>query len=130
MKVLKLEGYASYRAFIGYHTLLLGLKMLPSYIAESYESFYTRLSEMSSIDQERMIREAALFVELRKEEVEAIVCFCADKNGIPYTAININNLNPVELVDAIVSVCVEISKFKMDLVSEDEKKKYLGSQST
>lgn len=130
MKVSEIKGYQSLRAFQAYNALLLGLKMLPSYLTESYESFYTRLNEMSPADQEKMIREAAFFVELRKEEVEALVCFCRDKNGIQYSPINIGNLGPNELIDAIVSVCVEISKFKIDLVSEDEKKKYQGSVST
>jgi hypothetical protein len=130
MKVLEIKGYQSLRAFQAYNTLLLGLKMLPSYVHESYESFYTRLTNLPPSEQEKLIREAAFFVELRKEEVEALVCFCRDKNGVPYSAVNVSNLNPKDLVEAIVSVCVEISKFKIDLISEDEKKKYLGSQST
>jgi phenolic acid decarboxylase len=130
MKVLEIKGYQSLRAFQAYNTLLLGLKMLPAYIGESYESFYTRMTDMAFDAQEKMIREAAFFVELRKEEVEALVCFCTDKNGIQYSSINVGNLGPKELIEAIVSVCVEISKFKIDLVSEDEKKKYRDSQST
>jgi hypothetical protein len=129
MKVLEIKGYSSLRAFQAYNTLMLGLKMLPAYVSESYESFYTRLTDMPLADQEKMIREAAFFVELRKEEIEAIVCFCTDPNGVPYSAINVGNLNPKQLIEAIVSVCVELSKFKIDLVSEDEKKKYRNSQS-
>lgn len=130
MKVLEIKGYQSLRAFQAYNTLMLGLKMLPAYMTESYESFYTRLTELPFDLQERMIREAAFFVELRKEEVEALVCFCTDKNGIPYSALNMSNLGPKELIEAIVCVCTEISKFKIDLVSEDEKKKYRSSLST
>lgn len=130
MKVLELKGYQSLRAFQAYNALMLGLKMLPDYVGESYESFYTRLTDMSPEDQEKLIREAAFFVELRKEEIEALASFCTDKNGIAYTKHNIANLNPQELIECIVAVCVEMSKFKIDLVSEDEKKKYSNSQST
>ncbi len=130
MKVLELKGYKSLRAFQAYHTLLLGLKMLPSYATESYEGFYTRISEMPPLEQEKIIREAVLFVELTKEEVEAIICFCSDPNGIPYRSENIKNLTPDQLVEGIVSVCVEISKFKVSLITEDEKKNSVTSQST
>jgi hypothetical protein len=61
-----------------FHTLMLGLKMLPSYMGESYEEFFAAC-DMLEADQEKLVREAALFVELQKEEVAAIVCFCADK---------------------------------------------------
>jgi hypothetical protein len=73
-------------------------------------------------DQEKLIREAVMFVELQKEEVEALVCFCADKNGVPFSAENIKSLGPQDLVEIVVAVCLEISKIKINFVSESEKK--------
>lgn len=122
MKVLELKGYKSLRAMNAFHALMLGLKMLPSYMTESYEDFFGRIQEMSEKDQLKMIKEASLFVELSKEEVEALVCFCADKNGVPYTAENLKSLKPNEILNMVVAVCAEISKIKIDLVSESEKK--------
>lgn len=122
MKVLELRGYKSLKALNAFHTLILGLKMLPAYCAESYEEFYSRISEMPPKDQEKLIREAALFVDLQKEEVEAMVCFCTDRNGVPISPENIKNLSPAELVEMIVSVSMEIAKIKIDLISESEKK--------
>ena len=46
MEVAKLEGYKSLRALNAFHTLMLGLKMLPAYGAIPYEEFYQTMSEM------------------------------------------------------------------------------------
>lgn len=122
MKVLELRGYKSLRALNVFHTLMLGLKMLPAYLGETYEEFFDRISKMDASAQEKMIREAALFVELQKEEVEAIISFCSDANGVPYSAENLKNLGPKDLHEIIVAVCMQIAKIKVDLVSEGEKK--------
>ena len=121
-KVSELKGYKSLRALNAFHTLLLGLKMLPSYMSESYEDFYARVDLMTPADQEKLIREAAVFVELQKEEVEALIGFCVDANGIPYSAENMKSLKADEIFEMIVAVCLEISKIKISLVSESEKK--------
>lgn len=128
MKVLELKGYKSLRAFNAYHALLLGLKMLPAYFQESYEDFLGRVKLMPPEDQEKIIREATWFVELKKDEVEALICFCTDKNGVPYHAANLGNLGPEEIVECVVAVCKEIAKIKIDLVTEDEKKKLAIAQ--
>lgn len=122
MTVLELRGFKSLRALNAFNTLMLGLKMLPAYMGESYEEFFDRVSKMEPADQEKLIREAVLFVELQKEEVEAMICFCADPNGVPYTVANMKTLGPKELHEAIVAVCKEIAKIKIDLVGESEKK--------
>lgn len=127
MRVLELRGLKSLRALNAFHTLMLGLKMLPSYMGESYEDFYGRIAEMDEAGQEKMIREAALFVELQKEEVEAIVSFCADANGVPYGPANLANLGPKELHEIIVAVSKEVARIKIDLVSETEKKNCAAS---
>lgn len=122
MQVLELKGFKSLRAMNAFHALMLGLKMLPDYAKLSYEDFFASIEKMDHESQLRMIKEAALFVELQKEEVEAIVCFVTDPNGVPYSAENVKNLGPKELVDIIVAVCGEIAKIKVDFVSENEKK--------
>lgn len=128
MKVLELRGYKSLRALNVFHTLMLGLKMLPAYMGEAYEDFYGRIQAMDPADQEKMIREAAMFVEIQKDELEAVVGFCADRNGVPYSAVNMKDLGPAELVEMVVAVCVEISKIKIDLVSDSEKKNSENTQ--
>ncbi len=122
MKVLELKGYKSLRALNAFNALMLGLKMLPAYMGEGYETFLNSINLMPPDDQKKMIREAALFVELQKEEVEAIICFAADKNGVPFGPENLKSLKPNELIDIIVLVCFEIAQIKIDFISETEKK--------
>lgn len=122
-KVLPLKGYKSLRALNAFHTLLLGVKMLPAYFQIQYEEFYESFKSQTDAQKEALLREAVAFVQLSEEEVDAVVCFATDANGVPYTAVNKGNLGPDELVDVIVSVCMEIGQIKIDLVSEAEKKK-------
>lgn len=122
MKVAELRGYKSLKALNAFHTLMLGLKMLPSYMHEPYEAFYARIEAMSLDDQEKMIREAVLFVELQKDEVDALAAFCEDRNGVPYSSENIKNLGPADLIEMIVAVSKEIAKIKINFVTETEKK--------
>jgi len=122
MTVLELKGFKSLRAMNAFHTLMLGLKMLPSYLHETYEEFFKRIEKMSKEDQKKMITEATLFVELQKEEVESLLCFCADKNGVPYSSENLRSLTPDQIMDIIVAVCCKIAEIKIDFVSDDEKK--------
>lgn len=127
-KALPLIGYKSYRALLAFHTLFLGLKMLPMYMGKTYEEFSQMISEMSQVDQLSMLKTAAKFVPLEKEELEALLGFCTDTNGIPYGPENIENLTPDEIVDIIVTVCGEIGKFKVNFISETEKKNLKISQ--
>jgi hypothetical protein len=123
MKVSVLKGYKSLRAFNVFHTLMLGLKMLPAYASDSYEEFYNKTEKLSDSEKEKLIREAVLFVELQPDEVEAMVSFCLDPNGVPYEKSNLSNMPPDQLVEMIVAVSMEIAKIKIDLVSDSEKKK-------
>jgi hypothetical protein len=127
--ILPLKGYKSLRALNAFHALLLGLKMLPAYIQEDYESFYAGFSAKTEAQKETLLREAAVFVQLAQDEVEALVSFATDKNGIPYSSVNLANLTADALHEIIVSVCMEIGRIKIELVSEEEKKKSLASQS-
>jgi PhoPQ-activated pathogenicity-related protein len=128
MKILPLQGYKSLRALNGCHALLLGLKMLPAYINESYEAFYKRFQEKSDPEKETLLREAAVFVQLSQDEVEAIISFATDKNGVPYGPSNMKSLPVNEIHEIIVAVCMEIGRFKIDLLSEEEKKNFPTSQ--
>ncbi len=128
MNILPLKGYKSLRALNGFHALLLGLKMLPAYILEPYETFYASFSEKTDEQKEKLLKEAVMFVQLGQDEVEALISFATDKNGIPYSAVNLKNLSAAEMFEIIVAVCMEIGKIKIDLVSESEKKNSLNSQ--
>lgn len=122
LKVLELKGFKSYRAFNVFHSLMLGMKMLPAYLHESYADFFERIEAMPPEDQEKIIREAALFVKLDQEEVEALIGFVEDPNGVPYGAHNFASLTPDQIFEIIVAVCVKISRIKINFVTSAEKK--------
>jgi len=123
VQVSEIKGFKSLKAFQTFHTLMLGLKMLPLYQSETYEEFFARIEQMDSKGQETMIREAFLFVSLDQDEIEAILSFCKDANGVPYSKENLKNLGPNEMMECTVAVCKEIAKIKVNFVTEDEKKK-------
>ena len=122
MKILPLKGFKAIKALNAFHTLLLGLKMLPAYIAESYVDFYGAFETKTEQEKERLLREAVLFVQLTEDEVCALVCFATDKNDVPYSEVNIKNLTIDELFEIIVSVCLEIGRIKINILTEAKKK--------
>lgn len=122
IKTLELKGLKSLRALNAFHTLMLGLKMLPAYMGETYEDFFAKVKQMTPDDQKKIIREAVLFVELQKEEVEALICFAVDANGVPFGPANLKNLGPDELHEIISEVCFQVSQIRIDLVTDAEKK--------
>lgn len=130
IKVLPLKGFKALRAFNAFNALLLGVKMLPANQDVSYEEFFESLKDISDGQRETILREAVAFVNLEREEVEALLSFTTDKNGIPFNQTNIDNLGPEDLIEAIVAVCMEIGKIKITLVTEEEKKKYQASPLT
>ena len=123
MIVSELRGIQSFYAVQSVHTLMLGLKMLPSYLGESYEEFFARIDEMPEADQANMIREAALFVKLSPEEILDLCQFCSDANGVPYSKANMKSLRPEEIHEMIVAVGMQVMRdHKIKLITEAEKK--------
>lgn len=128
-KVLPLKGYKSLRALNAFNALMLGLKMLPAYMNTPYEEFYKGLDKLGEEEKISLLLEAAKFVELQEDEVKALVQFCCDRNGVPFDDSNLKNLQPDDLLRVIVSVCMEISRIKIDIIGETEKKKLKTSPS-
>lgn len=130
-KCLPLKDVKSLRALNAYCALMIGMKMLPAYGHLSLEEFFGIVEAMKPEEQIMLLTNGAKIVELDPTEVKALVCFCTDKNGIPYTEANIKTLGPSELVEIIVTVCFEVMKnINIDLVTADEKKNSRPSQLT
>lgn len=128
IKVLPLKGFKSLRALQAFNTLLLGLKMMPAYAGITYEDFANSFKDKSEGEKESYLREALSFVELGEEEVKALICFAKDPNGIAYSGMSLNNLGVEQIFEIVIAVCMEIGRIKIDLISEDEKKKLSPSQ--
>lgn len=122
-KVLELKEYKSYRAMGAFQRIILGLQLVPGFRHFGFEDLCNLIEQMSFEDQLKTITQAARVVTLEPEEFEAILCFCTDKNGIPYTKENKKNLTPSEIMEIIITVCMHLIKeIKIDLVSIEEKK--------
>jgi hypothetical protein len=130
-KCLPLKDVKSLRALNAYCALMIGLKMLPAYGHLSLEDFFALVEAMSPEDKVTLLTNGARIVELDPNEVKALVCFCTDKNGIPYQEANIKTLGPSDLVEVIVTVCFEIMQnINIDLITPAEKKNSSPSQLT
>lgn len=128
-KCLPLKDVKSLRALNAYCALMIGIKMLPAYGHLTLEEFFEIVEAMQPEDQVKVLVTGAKIVELSPEEVKALVCFCTDKNGVPYVQENIKNLGPSELVEVIVTVCMEVLRnIHIDLITKDEKKNSSPSQ--
>jgi hypothetical protein len=80
------------------------------------------MDEKSESEKETILREAIAFVHLSQDEVESLLSFVKDKNGIPYSSASIKGLPLPEIFEAMLAVCMEIGRLKIKLVSEHEKK--------
>lgn len=122
-KVLPLIGYKSYKAACAFQRLIFGLQMIPGNMQYSYEEFCDIIEKMSDEDQLKTITQAAKMVTLDEDEINALIGFCTDKNGIPYSAENKKSLKPADVVEIIITVSMAIVKdIHIDLVNDSEKK--------
>lgn len=123
IEVAPLVGYKALSAFYSFQVLMIGLKMLPFYQDQAPEEFFDRFRDLEEHEKEKFVRLAVASVPLKKDEVEAIVCLAKDKNGVPYSAINLGNLELLELQEIMVAVCMALGRIKVPFVSDEEKKK-------
>lgn len=115
MSKFNLQGIKSVYAFQVMHTLLLGYYTIPNFEnrKESFEAFLKRF-EIGTEEEKRAILTRAIYlVKLEKDEILAVCGFGKDKNGVPYSAENIENLSHLEICNLIIEVCLEIAKIKV-----------------
>lgn len=121
-KVLPLVGYKSLRALNAFHMIMMGLKMVPIYSFIPYEEFYASFDEKSLEEKKTFLRNGLAMIELKEDEVEALLCFTTDSNGIPYGKTNMKNLDLKEIYECCLSVLIAISEIEIHFITESEKK--------
>jgi len=122
IKVLPLKGPNTYWALMAYIKLLIGLKHLPAYMGLDLEEFFDKIEAMPVEDRKKIVREAVLVVALDESEVNALVKFAADKNGVPYGRENTANMPPGEFMELLHAVTQEIAALEPNFLSMREKK--------
>lgn len=115
MNKYELRGIKSVYAFQVLHTLLLGYWTIPNFEnkKESFEAFLKRFETGTEEEKRAILTRAIYLVKLDKDEILSVCCFGKDKNGITYSAENIENLSYMEICNLIIDVCLEISKIKV-----------------
>lgn len=127
MKVRELRGTESMAVMNVFNALMLGMLMLPAYRSLQFEEFMGLVARMEPKEQESIVRSAIDFVRMEKEEIESVMRFCADSNGVPYSTENLKNLSPVQISECVLAVCMEYAKLKINLITEAEKKNLADS---
>lgn len=122
IKVLPLKGPDTYWALQSYIKLLFGLKMLPMYMGKTIEEFFAIIEEMPVEDRKKIVREAVLMVRLERDEVDSLIKFASDGNGVPYGHQNTKSLSPGEFLEIIHAVTQEIAGLEPNFLSLSEKK--------
>ena len=105
-----IKGIKGLLAFKALHTLLFGYYVLPEYRKkdETYKDFLQRFANISEEEKREILNIGLYFTGIPQQEIIDLICFCRDKNGIPYSAANVNNLTIDELFRLIVEVCLEV----------------------
>lgn len=109
----ELKGIRSVRVMQITSMLMLGLLMLPINMNKKFDDFYTEILEYDESAQRKVLEDAIRFVELKDEELLAVMGFCKDANGLQIDKTNISNYNPAEIMDMVVEVCLQV--FKIDV---------------
>lgn len=122
VKVLPLKGPDTYWALQSYIKLLFGLKMLPVYASLSIEEFFDKIEKMPVEDRRKVVREAVLMVTLDRDELNSLMKFAADKNGVPFTHENTKSLEPNEVMNIVHAVTQAIAALEPNFLSVSEKK--------
>lgn len=123
LKVLPLTGLKALRAFNVFYSLMLGYRMHPKNVLMSDIDFLKHFSNLSEEEKARELIEAVKFVPLEESEVNELICFCCDSNGVPLSALNTKEMTPDMIADIIVSVSLEFSKTKLFTIGAEELKK-------
>jgi hypothetical protein len=122
MMVDELKGYDGLRAVNVFYTMLIGLNFLPQFLKFSLTEMVEHLSTLEREDKEKAFRLGAVFVEQKQDDLMAMLRLSRDANGVRYSQENMKNLNPKELIDIIVAVCLAVSDIDVGMISSAEKK--------
>lgn len=131
MKLLELRGPNSADAMTAFVQMMYGSFMFSGarMHCESPLEFLEMIDNMPESDQEKVLKEAILFVGIESKEIPLLSRFATDDNGVPYTNENMKSLKPNEIHAIILAVCKELVKaLDITFISDSEKKNSLTTQ--
>lgn len=122
VKVKELRGLESVWALNAYHTLVRGLAIEQACLGQETDTTLAKFEALDLAGKERELRRALTLVNLGEDDMQNLLLFALDANAIPYGRRNLKTLSPLELIDAMVAVCLEIAKITPRVAPEDVKK--------
>lgn len=122
IKVLPFKGPDSYWALQTYIKLLFGLKMLPMYMGETLDEFFGKIEQMNQDDRKKIVRQSVIMVTLDRDELNSLVRFAADPNGVPYSQENLAKMDPNQIMEILHAVTQELAALEPHFLSASEKK--------
>ncbi len=123
MEIKELKDFEALDVYSLFWRLAIAVHEHPRYRDVPWEKFYAQVQDEFTDDQKKiLIIESIMIGALTREELESCVSFTKDKNGVTYNRSNIKNLNPAELIEIVSEVLLEVSKIRVKLVNESEKK--------
>lgn len=122
MNILPLKGPKSVRALQAFQVLVLCGNMLPEYMGMPREDYAQMADELDEEAKEKLLRKILVTIPTQDEEIYVLAGFVTDKHGVPYSKVNIDNLGPGEIVEILVAVCMALSKIKVTMLTDEEKK--------
>lgn len=126
IKVKELRGLESVWALNAYHTLVRGLALEQACLGQEVDTTLAKFEALDDAGKERELRRAFALVNLGADDMQNLLLFALDANGIPYAKRKLSALGPVELVEAMLAVCMEIAKITPKVCPNDVKKNCLA----
>lgn len=120
--VKELRGLKSVWAFNAYYSLVYGLAVEQAHLGQDIETTFAKFEALPAEKKTEQLRHALKIVNLSKDDMLNLLAFAVDKNGIPYAQRNLETLQPQEILDAILAVCVKLAELKPRTADESVKK--------
>lgn len=105
-----LKGLKSPAGFQVLYTLLIGFYSVPAFsVSNSFDEFVKEFEQMAREDRKNILAKAVCVTPLNESEYMNVLCFAKDKNGVPYSNENVENLTYEEIMEIVVDVCLAYS---------------------
>lgn len=111
----EIKGIKGLCAFKALHTLLFNYYLLPEFKKdkETYGDFLKRFHKMDDDEKREVLEMSLYFAGIEVKEIETLVSFAEDVNGVHYSKASMNNLDFPQLFEIIIDVCLEVAKIKV-----------------
>jgi hypothetical protein len=127
-KISELKGLKSVEAATAFFRILLGYYSL-YYILErdknfeKYEDFLKYFFSSGEDKQKEILLNSFKHAEANKDDISILISFALDTNGIPFSEVNTSGLNPLEILNIAVAVCMVMIKIPIFTVKTENEKK-------